>query len=169
MRDTSAPRRKVGIVSGVALLGLLGFLTGSLATPASAGSGVCATATIAEPFVLPDGSRHPAGVLKLCHGGTFSPVSSFHTTFVDRMPVAMFLGHHQTVAPAEDSAYALLFARADDSQLRLIGYTLPSRGGAETHMLDRPRVVVKQYLDPRPQVADSEAATTLVFVPATLD
>ena len=136
------------------------------AMPVQAGGGVCATAEVAEAFVLPDGSQHPAGMLTLCHERAFNPVSSFNSAFVDRRPVALFTSHHDTVEPDAGSDYFLLFARAADERLRLVGYTLPRRSGAETRMLDRPQVTVKQILD---QGVVERSNDSLIFLPATLD
>jgi len=39
----------------------------------------CVRADIAEPFLLPDGSIHPAGALSICLDRAYSPVAGLHS------------------------------------------------------------------------------------------
>ena len=54
---------------------------------------ICVSAEVPEPILLPDGSWHPAGVLKLCLRGDYSPGAAFHETYVNHMPIGLFLSH----------------------------------------------------------------------------
>jgi hypothetical protein len=173
-------RASLSILSVVFKAGLLGVVLFSLQGVAVAGTGVCATATLEEPFVLPDGSEHPAGRLTLCRDGRYSPVSAMHRTFVNRMPVGIFNGREEQGAQlADDENYFMLFTRRSDRPLRLVAYSLPDYGGSQTHVLHRPRVVVKDSIDRAVTSAgsavDASSASsassdeTLLFVPAMLD
>jgi len=152
------------VLSRAALLGLIAI---SLHGVSAAGTGQCATTRVDEPFVLPDGSEHPAGIVTLCHDRKFNPVSSLHTMYVDHMPVGLFRSHPEVTDDANETGYFMLFARGADRPLRLVGYGLPGRGGSRTHVLDRPRVVVKQFIDQAKASAPSNE--TIVLVPAFLD
>jgi hypothetical protein len=86
---------------------------------------VCVTAQIDESFVLPDGSQHPGGELKLCVERQHSPVASLHQTRVDGMPVSMVLSSRETSEVASGSAPIMVFRRASDDRLVLVGYSYP--------------------------------------------
>jgi hypothetical protein len=97
----------------------------------------CTSARVAEPFLLPDGSEHPAGKLTLCVSEHYSPVSYLHRTYVDGMAVGMHVSRHSvSEAPASESAY-MLFNRGTDSKLRLVGFARPGREHMDLYALQR--------------------------------
>jgi hypothetical protein len=111
------------LLAGLALLA---------ATPAVGAE--CVTAEVDRPILLPDGSRHPAGLLTLCLSRDFSPVSSLHLAFVDRRPVGQWLSRHgKSEAPADTPL--MVFAREADGALRLEGYAMPSGRGTKTYLV----------------------------------
>jgi hypothetical protein len=114
-------------------------LLGLASSPLLASSGSCASAEVGEPFLLPDGSEHPAGRLTLCLGSEFTPVTSLYRTFVDRMPVGSFASRR--VETDRSEGRFMMFDRNAEGTLRLAGYTAPSGDGAETFLLRRPAQV----------------------------
>jgi hypothetical protein len=78
--------------------------------------------------------------LTLCLRRDFSPVTSLHVAYVDRMPVAQWLGHNRRGEGSAD-APVMVFEREPDGALRLAGYAMPSSRGMLTYQVgaDRPR------------------------------
>ncbi len=107
-------------------------------SPALAATDACISATLSDPILLPDGSEHPAGVLTLCQKGDYTPVASFHETYVNRVPIGLFLAQHcVSEGSAEDGPF-MMFYRETDGRLRLYGYALPSRDRMTTYFLEQP-------------------------------
>ncbi len=99
---------------------------------------ICVSAEVPEPILLPDGSWHPAGVLTLCLRGHYSPVAAFHETYVNHMPIGLFLSHQcVSEGPAEADPF-MMFYRQADGGLRLYGYALPSGDHLTNYFLDPP-------------------------------
>ena len=120
-------------------LGLLAALVlPALPGTAVAGQRVCTTATIEEPFVLPDGSEHDAGSLKICHLQKHYPSSSLLVSYVDGQNVGVLLGiaGHNEAGPRSNPF--MMFARDPDGRLRLYGYALQEGSGLATFTLHRP-------------------------------
>ncbi|MDX1389313.1 MAG: hypothetical protein R3344_08985, partial [Acidobacteriota bacterium] len=85
--------------------------------------------------VLPDGSVHDPGSLKLCLERVFSPVAAHHRVYVEGRAIHMVqsrVGHSES--PSGDQPFFLFHRNALD-QLELIGYGRPDRGTQETHIL----------------------------------
>ena len=132
MRATASSRllRSLGLLAAFALL----LLSGT----AEAGQRTCVTATIQERFVLPDGSEHAAGTLRLCKLKRHYPSSTLLVSYVDGRNVCMLLGTsgHNESDPGADPF--MIFARDSDGTLRLYGYGLPEGSGVSTFTLHRP-------------------------------
>ena len=120
------------------LLGVLFILAFAFPPTLASGDG-CTSADVNEPFVLPDGSVHPAGKVTLCHSHEHSPVKSMHRVLVDRQPVGMFFSERQIIVDeSKPSPYYLIFERSSVGPLRLVGYGRPSGAETATYLLDRP-------------------------------
>ena len=135
MRWTTLGRGIGGFVAAFVLMLAAG--------PLLAGT-TCASATIEEPFLLPDGSAREAGNLRLCRGEDFTPSQTLHVGYFDREAFGMLVGSPVGVAESEGSPY-LLFVRNEAGALLLAGYSLPSGEGMETFWLQplkggKPRV-----------------------------
>ena len=105
------------------------------AGPVRAGQGRCVTAHVAEPITLPDGSEHAAGRLTLCASRNFTPVTTLHNSYVNGMPVGMWLAR-RGVAEGEPAQGAyMMFQRDSGGSLHLYGYASPSGGRIVTHLL----------------------------------
>jgi hypothetical protein len=125
-------------------LGVAALLVGAalIAPGAQAASGGCYSANIDEPFVLPDGTQHDAGSLRLCNDRAFSPVSSLHRIHVDGMPVGMHITRHSSGKGTGVTEPTMIFNREDDGHLRLLGYALPCRCKMDLHVFNHPTVKV---------------------------
>ena len=107
------------------------FTSVFVATPALADSRLCATATIHESFVTPNGAEHAPGKLTLCRG-QFSPSRAMHVGYVDGAPVGMFFSERgQSEAPRDNQPF-MMFARDRVGRLHLYGFSVPCRDGMET-------------------------------------
>ena len=117
----------VASLFGVAILG---------SRPAiAASSGDCVTARVEAPFRLPDGLLYPAGALTICDGGAYSPVDNFQRILVGGSTIGLFVSQRRSAEMRSTDAPQLLFRRAADGSLRLIGYTVPSTGRSVAYRL----------------------------------
>jgi hypothetical protein len=121
MSRVDLPIRDLTRWVGLTLLGVLALL----ALGDALAYDDCATATVDRPIVLPDGSRHAAGVLTLCLSQDFSPVSSLHLAFVDGRTVGQWLSRRDT-SESGAAAPVMVFEQQPDGALRLAGYAMPS-------------------------------------------
>ena len=114
---------------------LLGGLLGG--TPVQAtGRGTCVRAELPWPVVLPDGTRHAAGLLRICYDRSYTPVAGLHRTFVDGDFVGMFISRRvQSEGPVPNQAPFMLFRRDVDERWRLQGYALPDGTGLVSYRL----------------------------------
>lgn len=132
-----------------------------------AGQGRCVRADIPGVFVLPDGSVHDAGALKLCLERTHSPVAAHHRIYVEGHAVQMVqsrIGYG--VGPSGDQPF-VVFHRTALNQLELIGYARRDSGDATTHILvdrDQPVVTTSDVLNDR--IGKKEEKKELVLVAA---
>lgn len=124
---------------GVSLL----LLIAALAPPSSANPHQerrCVSADVDSPIVLPDGSRHPAGSVKICMSRAHSPVASFHETCVNGSQIGMYPS--RTFLNEEDEAGVrdpyMVFRRDSSGQLVLQGYAVPEGRRMRTFLMAHP-------------------------------
>lgn len=89
-------------------------------------NGGCVIAQVDSPILLPDGSEHPAGLLRLCVGSAFSPVSVFQKTYVGGRAVGYFRSRSRLAEADPGGPPLVTFLRADGGRLALAGYALPT-------------------------------------------
>jgi len=115
------------------------------------GNGRCATAHVPQAMILPDGSTHAAGTLRVCTDSDYSPVSSLHTLYIDGQPVGMFLSHRSLSEGLSDREQPFfLFYRGEDGSLVFHGHAWPEQGRMHAYRL----------YDPRPRKAEAHANLT---------
>lgn len=123
-------------------------------------AGTCTTATIDEPFRLPDGLLHGGGKLTLCHERNHSPVAALHEVRIDGMGVGLFVSRPYTgeelFGGSDDRPY-MMFHRAGEGELVLVGVATPRRERMQLHFLDRGK---------RPYPAGRSDLVTLLNDPA---
>ncbi len=115
----------------VFVLAVLTALATGVAPETIAGGG-CITAVVAWPIVFPDGSSHPSGLLRLCDTRAFSPVTRLHETSINGVTVGLLLSRAFRSEAGDGARPLILFRRERSGQLRLLAYTIPTRGGAVT-------------------------------------
>lgn len=87
----------------------------------------CVSGYVPVPFVLPDGSTHPAGELSLCSDRRLSPVRSLHRLAFAGSAVGLFAAQ-ELEAESDAVRPYLTFHRAPNGDWILIGVTLPPQG-----------------------------------------
>ena len=116
-------RKSITAPSVASFIFIVGAILGSV--PAPAGElGRCYSAEVPDPVVLPDGSSHPPGSLRICLSSKESPVRGRHVTSVDGRAIGAFqsrLGFAPEAAAQGGTAY-FVFRRNGHSQLVLLGY-----------------------------------------------
>ena len=137
MRDQATARHRLNnVVAGLACLAL-GMLA---ATGVAARSRECVRAAIPEPFTFPDGSQHPAGMLRICLDRTFSPMSGVHSVMAGERGRALFASNRvKAEAIAESGPPQIVFARDAALGLTLLGYTVPTSGATQVYWFETPR------------------------------
>jgi hypothetical protein len=87
----------------------------------------CITADIPQPVVLPDGSVHEPGSMRICLKRSYSPVAGLHEVSVGNT-MEMLISR---VEPTEGgTGTAMVFRRDEQKRYHLIGYT--RRNGQST-------------------------------------
>ena len=107
------------------------------AGPASA-VGNCTTATIEEPFRLPNGLLHAGGKLTLCHERNYSPVAAMHEVRVNGIGVGLFMSRCSTSEALidGDTRPYMIFHRVGGGELFLVGVATPLRDRMQLHFLE---------------------------------
>jgi hypothetical protein len=127
-------------------------LAASLPAVAAPGD-TCVSAKVSAPFWLPDGVLHPAGTLMLCSVREFSPVANLHRLAVDGRPVGMFLSRKGIAEGRGALAPEVVFERDGAGNLKLLGYSVPTRGRSIAYRL--------------PPARPARDAVAVVYGPAT--
>lgn len=98
------------------------------AGPASAAPDDCVSANVPGPIVLPDGTFHPSGRIRVCLTEQISPVAGLHEASVAGLPVGMFLSRVSRMEATPESYPGPLFQfiRTDDGVFVLEAYSIPS-------------------------------------------
>jgi hypothetical protein len=99
-----------------------------LATPATAQTtGDCLVAEVPMAMVLPDGSEHDAGDLRICMSHEYSPVAGLHKTSVDGRVIGLFQSRSGYSEAAVDnrSVPLVLFHKDGEDRLILVGFAWP--------------------------------------------
>jgi hypothetical protein len=144
---------------------LAALVAGLLASGTAAARGTCVSATIDEPFVLPDGVEYAAGRLSLCAQGTHSPVATLHELRVDGIPVGLQISRSgRSEAPSDEPC--MVFTRGLDGRLLLDGY---SENGS-IYAMRLPLARVRTFMGSASQMTQANRETSApVIVAAMLD
>ena len=131
-------RRILTTLRVVAVLAVVASWALAPTSAAEAAAGVCVRVEVDAAMVLPDGSIHEPGTLRICERRAFTPVASLHAMYVEGAPVAMLLSRKRTSETAVDEAPTILFERDGRGRMRLLGYVLPESGTSVSFMLAKP-------------------------------
>jgi len=103
----------------------------------SGGSGRCISASLPEALILPDGSVHEAGLLRICLEREFSPVAGLHRAYVDGRAVGRFLSRAgRSEAVDDDRQPFIVLRRTGDGPLVLEGYADPDGDRYRTYLVE---------------------------------
>jgi hypothetical protein len=131
MIERIGKHRRLGSAAIVARL----FVFGAGATHADELAG-CYRATIPAPIVLPDGSEHPEGDLRICTTRQLSPVEWLHVMYIGGGAIGAFRGRDTVIERGiEPRPPEFVFLRGSDGSLRLFGFTTSAPSGARLHKL----------------------------------
>jgi len=156
--------RRKNVATALAIGFVLGVV-GLAQSPTLAAGSPCATAVIDEPFLLPDGSEHPAAELRICVRGEYSPIASFHETYVDGMPVGLTISRRTTSRGSDARNSVVVFDRLADGRLSLLGYAMVRRDGLEIYALQHPTTRRSEALE-RMALTLNDADPSIVLVAA---
>jgi len=138
-----------------------------LAGGAQAGqSGRCVSATIPWPFVLPDGTSHPAGPLTLCLARLHNPVTGLHVVRVGGHPVGQYASRLGRGEDTGEDGPVMVFERSARGSYRLIGYALPHRDELETYRFYDPRQGQRDLLARAPLLPPHTPPDTVLLAAA---
>ena len=98
----------------------------------------CVRADVPWAFVLPDGSVHEAGQLRLCLKQAYSPVAGLHEMYVNGIPQGLTLSDSRNSESRTVDNPVVVFERAQLGPFRLIGYAWPRAGRTRAHVLYSP-------------------------------
>ena len=136
----------------------------------SAETGRCYSADIPAAMVLPDGSVHGAGELRICYQKKFTPVSGLHRTYVDGRVIGVFMSLSQAPEEGGNNQYPFFVFQPNAlGEYVFQGYATPSARGLVNHQF--PSVVTTWQLGEGVQASltqeeDETEAIPLILVAA---
>ena len=99
--------------------------------------GRCALIEAPWPVVLPDGSTHEAGSLKLCLQQMWTPASGLHEIRIDGMPIGLFMSRVGTSEGPVEGVPVVVFQRNGTGEHYLVGYAWPDGEVMRTYILHK--------------------------------
>ncbi len=101
-------------------------------------NGRCVSAELPWHFVLPDGTRHAPGELRLCLDRAYTPSTGLHRLYVDGDPTGILMSRSRTSEGGDGDQPFLLFQLSDDRNHVLVAYAWPGRNALRTHQFMKP-------------------------------
>ena len=151
--------RRSLLIAAVGIATMVGWLT---CQPGGAMAGErCINVEVDRTLRLPDGSVHPAGVLRLCDTVHLSPVARVHRTYLNGRPLTMLLSRMARSEAGEDTPPTVFFRSTPEDQLELYGYVLPVAGGSLSFRLDGEETFVRE--DPQLALSPLRPAPTVAL------
>ena len=163
-RDERGARPRIRWAAAVAL-GAVVAIAPSLAW--SQDRGQCARIEAPWPIVLPDGSAHEAGSLKLCLQQMWTPASGLHEIRVNGRSIGLFMSRVGTSEEPVEGVPVVVFQRNGTDEHYLVGYAWPDGETMRTYTLRRfgkaPRNVIAR--NSRLPLVESENTEILMAAP----
>jgi hypothetical protein len=132
--------------------------------------GRCAVTELPGHLVLPDGSIHEAGELKICFLDWHNPSAGRHLILVDGKKWGYLLSRSgQSDASKADVPVFVFTPRTDHDHVRLIGYAWPDRDGMSVHVLHRPGRKVSRSLADASSLLERADRERFVLVAARVE
>ncbi len=161
-RGESGARRGVRWAAAVTL-GTLVALAPALAW--SQDRGQCARIELPWPIVLPDGSAHEAGSVKLCLQQMWTPASGLHEIRVNGTSIGLFMSSVGKSEGPVERVPVVVFQRNGTDEHYLVGYAWPDGETMRTYTLRRfgkaPRGIARKSRLP---LLESESSEVLMAV-----
>jgi hypothetical protein len=133
-RGEAKPLRRVRWAALVAL----GAVVALAPSPAwSQSRGQCAQIDAPWPMVLPDGSIHEPGPLRLCLQQMYTPASGLHEIRVNGATIGLFMSRVGTSEQPVDGVPIVVFQRNGTDEHYLVGYAWPDGDAMRTYVLAR--------------------------------
>jgi hypothetical protein len=159
-------RHRDGLSRRVRLALALPALLLAAGTVGAQSVGDCLAVEVPQPMVLPDGSSHPAGSLRICLSAAFSPVEGLHEIRVDGAPLGL---HRSRRARGEGQPGPypwVLFEKNRRDELVLVAYGWPENGRMNTFRLSdgvrQPEIASRTEGHSAPVAEDSTVSTVLL-------
>lgn len=94
---------------------LFAFVLAASGVPALAAPATCLRADIPHAFELPDGTRHPGGVLRICPLDRFTPSAGLQVLYVDGSAMGAFLTDTRRAegSPGDEPTFVFTRGRGD--------------------------------------------------------
>lgn len=109
--------------------------------------GRCAVTELPGQLVLPDGTVHDSGEVKICFDGWHNPSSGRHVIFVDGKKWGYLLSRSGESDELTTDVPVFVFTpRTEHHHVRLLGYAWPNGDGMSVHVLHRPGRKVSRTL-----------------------
>jgi hypothetical protein len=126
-------------------LGVAVMLIASITPAAFAGErGLCVTAQLPWPFILPDESYQPPGSLTVCMERKITGVSGLHEVRSGGFPIGLFMSRIGKAEGPANGSVSVVFERNSLNEYRLIGYTVADGSTLRTYALYDPRSLRQQ-------------------------
>ena len=110
--------------------------------------GQCARIELPWPIVLPDGSTHEAGSLKLCLQQMWTPASGLHEIRVNGRSIGLFMSRVGTSEAPVERVPVVVFRRNGTDEHYLLGYAWPDGEIMRTYLLHKfgkaPRAIARK-------------------------
>ena len=150
--------------AAVVIVGAVLALAPSLTWSESRGQ--CARIEAPWPIVLPDGSIHEAGSLKLCLQQMWTPASGLHEIRVNERTIGMFMSRVGTSEQPVESVPIVVFQRNGTDEHHLVGYAWPDGESMRTYFLRRSGEAARAIAwDSQLPLLASEKTKILMVVP----
>jgi hypothetical protein len=129
--------------------------------------GRCAVTELPGKLVLPDGTVHDAGEVKICFEGWHNPSSGRHVIFVDGKKWGYLLSRSGNSDKSTTQVPVFVFTpRTEHHHVRLLGYAWPDGDGMSVHVLHRPGRKVSRSLSDARALLDHADEERFVLVAA---
>jgi hypothetical protein len=135
---------RIWIILAVAIAAVL-----TMSDTLSSTRGRCATVEVPWPIVLPDGSVHDSGSLKVCMHHQMNPITGLHEVRVDGMTIGLFASRTGASEGRSGAHPVMVFHRGEHGRHHLVGYAWPTVEGMETHLLYHFGKTIERPLPPR--------------------
>jgi len=135
MQNVRGNAKPLRLVRRAATLGLVALVALAASPAWSQGRGQCAQIETPWPMILPDGSTHEPGPLKLCLQQMYTPSSGLHEIRVNGASIGLFVSRVGTSEQPVEGVPIVVFKRDGTDEHYLVGYAWPDGESMRTYVL----------------------------------